>query len=119
MYKQTKTKIIAIQTTIATDTTVTTKTTDTTTVANRKTTDTTKTAIHQINNKAEITQTNNHADIVTEQIINPGIVKRVLIAEDWDTCHAKVEHLDKIKTIGNKFPMLTKIHNQDRNANSS
>ena len=75
-----------------------------------KTTDTTIIAIHQVNNKTEITQNNNHADIVTEQISCPGIVKHVLIAEDWDMCLANVEHHDKIKTKGNKIRMLTKIH---------
>ena len=74
-----------------------------------KTTDITLIAIHPINNKIETTQTSNHADIVTEQIINPGIVRPVLTAEDWDTCLANVEHHDKIKTIGNKIRMLTKI----------
>ena len=103
-------KIIEIQTTIATDTTKTTITTGTTTVAISKTTDTTIITIHQINNKTKITQTKNHADIVTEQIINPRIVKLVLIAEAWDMCLANAEHLDKIKTIGKKIRMLTKIH---------
>ena len=107
---QTKIKIMQIQTTIATDTTITIRIKDTTTVAISKTTDTTIIAIHQISNKTEITQPNNHADIVTEQIVNPGIVKLVSIAEDWEICLAKAEHHDKIKTIGNKIRMLTKFH---------
>ena len=107
---QIKIQIIEIQTTIATDTTITIKTIDTTTVAINKTTDITTIAIHQISNKTETTPTNNHAGIVTEQITNPGIVDRVLIAEDWDICLANAEHLDKIKTIGCKIRMLTKIH---------
>ena len=110
MQVQIKIQIIEIQTTIATDTTLTIKTIDTTTVAINKTTDITTIAIHQINNKTETTQTNIHAGIVREQITNPGIVKFVLIAEDWATCLANVEHLDKIKTIGSKIRMLTKIH---------
>ena len=59
-------------------------------------------------NKTEITQTNNHVDIVIEQITSPGIVKLVLTANDWDICLAKVEHRDKIKTIGNKIRMLAR-----------
>ena len=73
-----------------------------------KTTDTTIIAEHQINNKTEITQTNNLADIVTEQIINPGIGKLVLIADDLNIYLAQAEHHDKIKTIDNKNRMLTK-----------
>ena len=96
MQLQTKTKTTEIQT-ITTDA-ITTKTIDTTTIA-----------IHQTNNKTETTQTNNHVDIVTEQIISPGIVKPVLTKEDWDTCFANVEHHDKIKIIGNKIRMSTKI----------
>ena len=68
-----------------------------------KPTDTTIIAIHQISNKSEITQIDNHVDTVTEQITSPGIVRPVLIAEDWDICLASVEHHDKIRTIGNKF----------------
>ena len=110
MQSQTKIKIIEIQTTTATDTTITTKTIDTTTVEIRKTTDIITIAIHQTSKKIEITQTNNHADILNEQITGPGIVKHVLIAEDWDICLANVEHQDKTKTIGNKIRMSTKIH---------
>ena len=110
MQVQIKIQIIEIKTTIATDTTITIKTIDTTTVAINKTTDIATIAIHQISNKTEITQTNNHAGIVTGQITNPGVVKFVLIAEHWDTCLANAEHLDKIKTIGSKIRMLTKIH---------
>ena len=73
-----------------------------------KTTDTTIIAIHQLNNKIEITQINNHADIVIEQITSPGIVKPVLTAEEWDTCLANVEHHDKIKITDNKIQILTK-----------
>ena len=79
-------------------------------MAINKTTDITTIAIHQISNKTETTQSNNHAGIVTEQITNPGIVKLVLIAEDWDICLVNVEHHDKIKTIGKKIRMLAKIH---------
>ena len=77
---QIKIKIIEIRTT--TLDTITTRTTDTLTVAINKTTDITTIAIHQTSNKTETTQTNSHADIVIEQIINPGIVKLALIAED-------------------------------------
>ena len=101
---------IEIQTIIATDTTILIKPTDTTAVAISKTTDITIIAIQQISNKTEITQINNHADIITEQIINLGVVKHVLIAEKWDICLAKVEHRDIIKTIGSKIRKLTKIH---------
>ena len=86
------------------------KTIDKTIVAISKTTDITTIAIHQTSNKTETTQTNNHVDIVKEQINNPGTVKLVLIAEDWDTCVANVGHHDKIKTIGSKIRMLTKTH---------
>ena len=108
---QTKTKIktTELQTLIATDTTQIIKTIDTITVAINKTTDIITIAIHQTSNKTEITQINNHVGIVTEQITSPGIVKRVLIAEDWDICLVNVEHHDKIKIIGNKTRMLTKI----------
>ena len=105
---QIKTKIKITETQTTTIDTITIRTIGTTTVAISKTTDTTIIAIQQINNKTEITQINNHVDIATEQIINPRIVKHVLIAEDWDTCLAKVEHRDKIRTIGNKTQMLTK-----------
>ena len=81
MQIQTKIKIIEIQTTIATDTTITIKTTGTTAVAISNTTDTTIIAIQQINNKTEITQIKNHLDIVTEQITSPEIVKPVLTAQ--------------------------------------
>ena len=110
MQIQTKIKIIEIQTTIATDTTIIIKTIDTITVAINKTTDLITIAIHQTSKKTEITQINNHVGIVTEQITSPGIVKQVLIAEDWDICLANVEHRDKIRTIGNKTRMLAKIH---------
>ena len=110
MQVQIKIKITEIQTTIATDTSIPIRTIDTTTVAVNKTIDTTTIAIHQTSNKPEITQTNNHAGIVTEQITNPGIVKLVLIAEDWDICLVNVEHHDKIKTIGNKIRISAKIH---------
>ena len=106
---QTKAKTKTIETQTTTKDTITTRTTDTTTVAINKTTGSTIIAIQPINNKTEITKTNNHADIATEQIINLGIVRPVLIAEAWDTCLANVEHHDKIKTIGNKIRMLTKI----------
>ena len=82
---------------------------DITTVAISKTTDTITIAIHQTSNQTEITQINNHVGIVTEQIINPGTVKIVLIAEDWDICLANVEHQDKIRTIGNRIRVLTEI----------
>ena len=81
---------------------------DTTAVAISKTTDTTIIAIQQIINKTETTQINNNVGIVTEQITSPGIVKHVLIAEDWDICLANAEHPDKIRTIGNKTQMLSK-----------
>ena len=73
-----------------------------------KTTDIITIAIHQTNNKTEITQTNNNAGIVTVQIKSPGVVKHDLIAEDWDICLANVEHHDKIKTKGNRIRPLTK-----------
>ena len=98
MQIQTKSKIIKFQTTIATDTTKIFKTTDTTIIA-----------LQQINNKTEITQFNNHVDIVTEKITNPGIVRPALIAEDWDMCLAIVEHHNKFKIIGNKNRLLIKI----------
>ena len=75
-----------------------------------KTTDITTIAVHQTSNITELTQTNNHVGIVTEQITSPGIVKHVLTAENWDTYLANAEHHDKTKTIGNKIRMLTKIH---------
>ena len=95
---------------LATDTTIIIRTIDTTSVAISKTTDITTMAIHQTSNKTETTHTNNHVDIVSEQITNLGIVGPVLIAEDWDICLANVEHHDKIKTIGNKIRTSTKIH---------
>ena len=110
MQVQIKIKIIEIQTTIAIDTTITIRTIDKITVAINKTTGIITIAIHQISNKTETTQINNHVDIVTELITSPGIVKLVLIAEDWDTCLVNVEHHDRIKTKGNKIRMLTKIH---------
>ena len=67
-----------------------------------KTTDITLFAKHETGNKTQTTQTNKHVDIVTEQITSPGIVKLVLIAEEWHMCLANVEHYDKIRTIGNK-----------------
>ena len=109
MQRQTKTKTTEIETTTTIDTT-TIRTTDTITVAINKTTDIITIAIHQTSNKTEITQTNNHVGIVTEEITSPGIVQHVLIAEDCDTCLVNVEHCNKIKTIGNKIRMLTKIH---------
>ena len=105
---QIKIKIVEIQTTIATDTTITIRTIDTITVAINKTTDITIIAIRQISNKTETTQINNHVDIVTEQITSPGIVKRVLIAEDLDTCLVNVEHHDRIKKIDSKIRIITK-----------
>ena len=105
---QNKIKIIGIQTTIATDTTVTIRTIDTITVAINKITDITTIAIHQISNKTETTQINNHVDTVTELTTSPGIVNHVLIAEDWDTCLVNVEHHDRIKPKGNKIRMITK-----------
>ena len=105
---RTKTKTTEIQTT--TIDTITIRTIDTITVAINKTTDIITIEIHQTSNKTGITQTNNLVDIVTEQITSPGIVKHVLIAEDWDICPANVEHHDKFKTIGNKIQMITKIH---------
>ena len=104
MQIQTKTKTTEIQTT--TIDTITFRTIDTITVAINKTTGIITIAIHQTSNKTELTQTNNHVGIVTEQITSPGIVKHVLIAEDWDTCLANVEHHDRIKTIDNKIRML-------------
>ena len=83
---------------------------DTRTATISKTTDTTIIAIHQTSNKTEITQTNNHVGIVTEQITSPEIVKHVFIAEDWDICLANAEHREKINTIGNKIRMLNKVH---------
>ena len=106
MQIQTKTKITEIQTT--TIDTITIKTIDTIMVAINKITDTTTIAVHQICNKTGTTQINNHVDIVTEQITSPGIVKFVLIAEEWDICHTNEEHPYKIKTLINKFRMLTK-----------
>ena len=88
--------------------TITIKTKDTIIVAISRATDMTIIAIHQINNKLEKTQNNNHGDIVTEQITSPGIVKPVLVAEDWDIYIANIEHHDKIRTIGNKIRILTK-----------
>ena len=104
---QTKTKTTEIQTT--TIDTITIRTIDSITAAINKTTDIITIAIHRTSNKTEITQINNNVGIVTEQITSPGIVKHVLIVEDWDICLVKVEHHDKIKTIGNKTRMLTKI----------
>ena len=109
MQIQTKTTTTELQTATTIDT-KTIRTTATITVAISKTTDIITIAIHQTSNKTEITQTNNHVDIVTEQITSPGIAKHVLIAEDWDICLANVEHHDKIKSIGNKIRMITKIH---------
>ena len=76
-----------------------------------KTTDTTKTtvAIHQTINKTEILQTNNHVEIVTEQITNTEIVKFVSNAEEWDTSLAHAEHHDSIRTMGNKIRTPTKF----------
>ena len=65
-------------------------------------------AINQISNKTETTQINNHVDTVTELTTSPGIVKHVLIAEDWDICPVNVKHHDRIKPIGSKIRMLTK-----------
>ena len=99
--KTTETQTIAINT-------ITIRTIDTITVAINKTKVIITIAIHQTSNKTEITQTNNHVGIVTEQTTSPGIVKHVLIAEDWDICVAKVEHRDKIRKIGYKTQMSTK-----------
>ena len=77
-------------------------------MAINKTTDIITIAIHQTSKKTETKQINNHVDILTEEITSPGIVKHVLIAEDWDICLANVEHRDKIRTIGNKTRMITK-----------
>ena len=79
-------------------------------MAINKTTDIITIAIHQTSNKTEPTQINNHVGIVTEQITSPGIVKHVLISEDWDICVAIVEHQDEIRIIGNKIRTITKIH---------
>ena len=46
-----------------------------------------------------ITQINNHADFVIEQITNPAIFKLVSTAEDWDTCLANVEHHNRIRVL--------------------
>ena len=100
---QIQTKIKITETQITTTDPITIRTIDTITVAINKTIDITIIAIHQIHNKRETTQTSSHADIVTEQIINPGIVKPVLIAEDWDICLVNVEHHDEIKTIDSKI----------------
>ena len=105
---QTKIKIIEIQTTITTDTTLIIKTIDTITVAINKTTDIITIAIHQTSNKTEITQINNHVGIITEQITCSGIVKHVLTAENWDICLAKVEHHDEIRTTDKKTQIRTK-----------
>ena len=105
---QTKTKTTEIQTT--TKDTITIRKIDTITRAINKTTDIITIAIHQTSSKTEITQTNNLEDNVTEQITSPGIVKHVLIAEDWDICLANVKHRDKFKTIGNKIRMITNCH---------
>ena len=72
-------------------------------MAIRKTTDTTILAVHETSNKTETPQTNNHVDIVTEQITNPGIVKPGLIAKDWDICLANVEHQNKIRQLATEF----------------
>ena len=106
---QTEIKIKTKETQTTTIGTITIRTIDTKLVAINKTTDKITIAIHQTSNKTEITQTNNHIGIVTEQTTSIGIFKHVLIAEDWDICLANVEHQDKIKTIGNKTRMLTKI----------
>ena len=103
---KTKTETIEIQTT--TIETITVETIDTITVAIIKITHITIIAIRQINNKTEITQTNNQADIATKQITSPGIVKLVSIAENWDICFANAEHHDQIKTKGNKIRLATK-----------
>ena len=110
MQIETKTKIKTTDIQTTTIDTITIKTIDTIKVAINKKTGITTIAIHQTSNKTEITQINNHADIVTEQIITLGVVKLILIAEDWGTCPANVEHYDIIKAIGNKIRMLTKIH---------
>ena len=106
MQLQTKSKTTEIRTT--TIDTKTIRTIDSIAVAINKTTDIITIAIHQTSNKTETTQINNHAGIVTEQITNPGIVKLVLIAEDWDICLVNVEDHDRYKTIVNKVRMLTK-----------
>ena len=101
---ETKTKTTAIQ--MKTIDTITIKTIDTKIMAISKTTLITTIAIYQTSNQIETTQTNNHVDIVLEQIIRAGIVKPVLTAEDWDICLPNVEHHDKIGTIGKKIRML-------------
>ena len=73
-----------------------------------KITDTTIIAIHQISNKTETTQVNNHVDTATEQITSPEIVKLASTAEDWGICLGNVEYHHKIKIIGNKIRMLTR-----------
>ena len=97
MQIKTKTKITEIETI----------TIDTTIVAISRTTKITTITVHQTSNKTETTQTNNHADIVTEHITSPEIVKPVLTAEDWDICLANVEHHEKIRTKGNKIGKMT------------
>ena len=103
---QTKIKITENQTT--TIDTITMKTIDSITVAISKTTDKTNIAVHQTSYNTEATQTNNHVDVVTEQITSLGIAKLVLIVEDWEICLANVEHHDKIRTKGKKNQMLVK-----------
>ena len=102
---QTETKTNNTETQTITRDTITIRTIDTIIVAINKTTDITTVALHQASNKTETTQTNNHVDIVTEKVNSRGIVKLVLIAEEWDICLANVEHHDKIRTIGNKIRM--------------
>ena len=106
MQTQTKTRITETQT--ITKDTITIKTIDTKIVAISKATDITTISEHQTNNKTETTQSNNHVDIVTEEITSQGIVKPVSTVEEWDICLANVEHHDKIKTIENKNRKLTK-----------
>ena len=64
--------------------------------------------IHQTNKKTETTQTNNHVDIVSDQITSPGINKLVLSAEDWDICFPNVKHHDKVRTKANKIQVFSK-----------
>ena len=62
--------------------TITVRTINTKTVAISKTTGIITSATHQTSDKTEVTQTNNHADIVTKQITSPRIVEHVLFVEN-------------------------------------
>ena len=105
---QAKTKTKTTETQTSTIDTITIRSTDTRTVEINKTTDLIRIAILETSNKTEITQTNNHAGLATEQITSPEIVKLVLTADDWDKCLANAEHHDKIKTTDNKTQTRTK-----------